>query len=71
MEECTQSLGDLIENYSEMQLGPFTPELIYVVIAGISKALAYLHNECKLLHGDMKSHNILIKGEFVDISKML
>ena len=62
MEECTQSLGDLIENYCEMQLGPFTHELIYEVILGVSKALDYLHNECKILHGDLKSHNILIKG---------
>ncbi len=30
----------------------------------ISKALDYLHNEALILHGDMKSHNILIKNNF-------
>lgn len=26
--------------------------------------LQYLHNEKKLLHGDMKSCNVVIKGDF-------
>lgn len=27
-------------------------------------SLQYLHNEKKLLHGDMKSCNVVIKGDF-------
>lgn len=29
--------------------------------------LKYLHNEKKLLHGDMKSCNVVIKGDFESI----
>lgn len=29
--------------------------------------LQYLHNEKKLLHGDMKSCNVVIKGDFESI----
>lgn len=30
----------------------------------ISKALDYLHNEAKILHGDIKSPNVLVKDDF-------
>ncbi len=29
--------------------------------------LQYLHNEKKLLHGDMKSCNVVVKGDFASI----
>ncbi|XP_056633008.1 lymphokine-activated killer T-cell-originated protein kinase [Diorhabda sublineata] len=65
MEGCTSSLGDLIENRLDY-LGdvPFPPNTILKMSSDIVNALDYLHNE-KLLHGDIKSMNILVKGEFV------
>lgn len=34
------------------------------VAEDIASALKYLHEEKNLLHGDLKSANILIKGDF-------
>lgn len=39
------------------------------VAEDIASALKYLHEEKKLLHGDLKSANILIKGDF-EIAKL-
>lgn len=65
MEECSSSLGDLIECRLDY-LGevPYPPETILNVSHDIAKALDYLHNKMFLLHCDIKSFNILVKGEF-------
>jgi PDZ-binding kinase len=62
MEECDTSVGDLIELRSDDGLGPFPAESILRVALDVAKALDYLHKECHLLHGDIKSFNILVKG---------
>jgi PDZ-binding kinase len=62
MEECDISVGDLIESRSDDGLGPFPAENILKVALDVSKALDYLHKECHLLHGDIKSFNVLVKG---------
>lgn len=64
MEACTTSLGNLIENRFSAGLGPLEVYKISIMGVDISKALSYLHNEALLLHGDIKSYNILIKGDF-------
>lgn len=69
MEECTTSLGSLIERRNGDGLLAFPPENILKMALDISKALNYLHTEMLLLHADVKSHNILIKGDF-DICKL-
>lgn len=69
MEECDASVGDLIEIRSEQGLGSFPAEKILKVALDISKALDYLHTECHLLHGDLKSRNVLVKGDF-EVTKL-
>lgn len=69
MEECTTSLGDLIEIRAANEEPPFAPKHILKVALDVSTALNYLHNEALLLHADIKSYNVLIKNDF-DICKL-
>ena len=64
MEECDTSIGDLIEERCENGQGPFPADIILRVARDIARALEYLHTECHLLHGDIKSFNILVKGTY-------
>jgi len=64
MESGQKSLFDHIEERCENEEGPFPAEEIEKVIRGIASALDYLHTEKHLMHGDMKSGNILVVGEF-------
>lgn len=59
MEKCHTSLYDLIEN---RECDSFAPNEIQKVALNMGLALDYIHNEIHLLHGDIKSANILIKG---------
>ncbi|KAJ8934996.1 hypothetical protein NQ314_013067 [Rhamnusium bicolor] len=60
MEECTSCLGDMIEERNQ----PYAAKTIMKVSNDMAKALEYLHNEALLLHCDVKSYNVLIKGDF-------
>jgi PDZ-binding kinase len=64
MEACTSSLGDILETRFSSALGPLDPHKIAIMGFDVSRALNYLHNEALLLHGDMKSFNVLVKGDF-------
>ncbi|XP_029352685.1 lymphokine-activated killer T-cell-originated protein kinase homolog [Echeneis naucrates] len=59
-----QSLNDLIEARRESGLKAFPAATIEKVALHVARGLQYLHNEKKLLHGDMKSCNVVIKGDF-------
>nr|XP_019963835.1 PREDICTED: lymphokine-activated killer T-cell-originated protein kinase [Paralichthys olivaceus] len=59
-----QSLNDLIEKRREDGLKAFPAANIEKVALHVARGLQYLHNERKLLHGDMKSCNVVIKGDF-------
>ncbi|XP_041661220.1 lymphokine-activated killer T-cell-originated protein kinase homolog [Cheilinus undulatus] len=59
-----QSLNDLIEKRREEGLKAFPAAKIQKVALDVARGLQYLHNEKKLLHGDMKSCNVVIKGDF-------
>ncbi|CAH2072961.1 unnamed protein product, partial [Iphiclides podalirius] len=65
MEACDLSLGDMIEKIVEDDCEPFAPKNILKVASDIGNALDYLHNKMQILHGDMKSYNILVNGDFV------
>ncbi|XP_049446781.1 lymphokine-activated killer T-cell-originated protein kinase homolog [Epinephelus fuscoguttatus] len=62
-----QSLNDLIEKRREDGLKAFPAADIEKVALHVARGLQYLHNEKKLLHGDMKSCNVVIKGDFETI----
>ncbi|XP_007891090.1 lymphokine-activated killer T-cell-originated protein kinase homolog [Callorhinchus milii] len=59
-----KSLNDLIEERVENGKGPFPASTILKVALHVARGLKYLHNEKRLLHGDIKSCNIVIKGDF-------
>lgn len=62
-----QSLNDMIEKRREEGLKAFPASNIEKVALHVARGLQYLHNEKKLLHGDMKSCNVVIKGDFKTI----
>lgn len=64
MEKAENCLMDLIEQRLDSRAGPFPPHQIKCVGIDIARALEYLHTEKLLMHGDMKSGNILIFGDF-------
>jgi PDZ-binding kinase len=64
MEAMTISLGDLLEKRFNDKGGPLEPTKIITMGHDISRALTYLHNDALLIHGDIKSFNILIRGDF-------
>lgn len=62
-----KSLYDLIEERSENYLGPFPADVILKVALCMARGLKYLHNEKNILHGDIKSSNVVVKGDFESI----
>ncbi|XP_063313052.1 lymphokine-activated killer T-cell-originated protein kinase-like [Pelobates fuscus] len=59
-----KSLYDLIEERKEKHLGPFPAEIILKVALNMARGL---HNEKKILHGDIKSSNVVVNGDFESI----
>ncbi|EDW78399.1 uncharacterized protein Dwil_GK16200 [Drosophila willistoni] len=64
LEMCTTSLGSILEERHDEHLGPLPARHTFKMIMDIAHALDFLHTEAKLLHGDLKSFNVLVKGEF-------
>lgn len=64
MEDCQTSVGDILEIRYDDCLGPLPADQIKIMCTDVAKALNYLHTEAMLLHGDLKSFNILVKGDF-------
>ncbi|KFO38081.1 Lymphokine-activated killer T-cell-originated protein kinase [Fukomys damarensis] len=62
-----KSLNDLIEERYKNSQGPFPAAIILKVALNMARGLKYLHQEKKLLHGDIKSSNVVIKGDFETI----
>ncbi|XP_053918620.1 lymphokine-activated killer T-cell-originated protein kinase [Cuculus canorus] len=62
-----KSLDCLIEERRAKHLGPFPATTIFKVALSMARGLKYLHNDKKLLHGDIKSSNVVVKGDFESI----
>ncbi|NXF00090.1 TOPK kinase, partial [Menura novaehollandiae] len=62
-----KSLNDLIEERREQGLGAFPAATIFQVALSMARGLKYLHNERQLLHGDIKSPNVVIRGLFQSV----
>ncbi|KAM5264296.1 lymphokine-activated killer T-cell-originated protein kinase [Ctenodactylus gundi] len=62
-----KSLNDLIEERYKDSQDPFPATVILKVALNMARGLKYLHQEKKLLHGDIKSSNVVIKGDFETI----
>lgn len=62
-----KSLHDLIDDRSEKGLGPFPADTILKVALSMARGLKYLHNDKNILHGDLKSSNVVINGDFESI----
>ncbi|XP_030885889.1 lymphokine-activated killer T-cell-originated protein kinase [Leptonychotes weddellii] len=62
-----KSLNDLIEERYKDNQDPFPAAIILKVALNMARGLKYLHQEKKLLHGDIKSSNVVIKGDFETI----
>ncbi|XP_063697285.1 lymphokine-activated killer T-cell-originated protein kinase [Culicoides brevitarsis] len=69
MEDGHKSLGDLLETRFEGDLGPLEAEKITRVCVDVAHALHYLHFTVSYMHGDLKSYNVLVKGDF-DVCKL-
>ncbi|NXV55462.1 TOPK kinase, partial [Molothrus ater] len=59
-----KSLNDLIEERREQGLGMFPAATILHVALSMARGLQYLHTEQRLLHGDIKSPNVVVRGAF-------
>lgn len=64
LECCNTSLGMLLEQRMEEGLSSLAAQRIKRMMLDISCALDFLHTDAMMLHGDLKSHNILVKGDF-------
>lgn len=62
-----KSLNDLIEERNKDSRDPFPAAIILKVALNMARGLKYLHQDKKLLHGDIKSSNVVIKGDFETI----
>ncbi|XP_030125615.4 lymphokine-activated killer T-cell-originated protein kinase [Taeniopygia guttata] len=59
-----RSLQDRIEERRERGLGAFPAPTVLRVALCVARGLQYLHTEQRLLHGDIKSPNVVVRGAF-------
>lgn len=64
MEKLDYSLGDIIEEKVEACEDPFPANLIMRITYEIAKGLEYLHHTAHILHGDVKSYNVLVSKDY-------
>uniref|UniRef100_A0A182N1D2 Protein kinase domain-containing protein n=1 Tax=Anopheles dirus TaxID=7168 RepID=A0A182N1D2_9DIPT len=64
VEYCNSSLGDVLEKRFEEKLGPLEQPKAMKVVLDVLAGLNYLHTEALVMHGDVKSFNVLIKDDY-------
>ncbi|XP_033321760.1 lymphokine-activated killer T-cell-originated protein kinase [Megalopta genalis] len=64
MEKLDASLGDKIEEKLEAGDDQFPAKDILKITYEIVKGLKYLHHTAHILHGDMKSYNVLVSDDY-------
>lgn len=64
MEKLDASLGDKIEDKLESADDPFPAKDILKIAYEIVKGLEYLHHTAHILHGDVKSYNVLVSVDY-------
>ncbi|XP_003489465.1 lymphokine-activated killer T-cell-originated protein kinase [Bombus impatiens] len=64
MEKLDASLGDKIEERLETGDDPFPAKDILKITYEIVKGLEYLHHTAHILHGDIKSYNVLVSADY-------
>ena len=62
-----KSLNDLIEEQNKDSQDPFPAAIILKVALNMVRGLKHLRHDKKLLCGDIKSSNVVIKGDFETI----
>jgi len=68
MELCDTSLEKIITTRIQTNPNePFLASRILTVALHVSRALQYIHDEHHLLHGDLKSANVLVSGDFEEV----
>jgi len=67
MEDGHQSLLDLLEERAEAGAGPLPAATVEAVLGWLAEALHYLHTDRRILHGDIKSGNVLVVGDFESV----
>lgn len=63
MEDGRKSLGDILEERLELGSGPLPYKVLRKMALDVAMALKYLHTEAMILHGDLKSFNVLVKDD--------
>ncbi|CAK9810100.1 Lymphokine-activated killer T-cell-originated protein kinase [Anthophora plagiata] len=64
MEKLDASLGDMIEQRLESGDDQFPANDILQITYEIVKGLEYLHHTAHILHGDIKSYNVLVSADY-------
>uniref|UniRef100_A0AAG5DYP2 Protein kinase domain-containing protein n=1 Tax=Anopheles atroparvus TaxID=41427 RepID=A0AAG5DYP2_ANOAO len=64
LEYCSTSLGNILEERYEKRAGPLEAAKAKKMAVHVLRGMDYLHTVAHILHGDMKSFNILINKDF-------
>ncbi|XP_058123395.1 lymphokine-activated killer T-cell-originated protein kinase homolog [Anopheles coustani] len=64
LEYCNSSLGDILEKRYVKNAGPLEADKAKRMAIDVLSGLVYLHEDAHILHGDLKSFNVLINQNF-------